>query len=235
MTILGIETATEICGAALISDGVVRSEKFLDTPRVHSKQLLPLIDSLFVDGRSRKEIDGIAISIGPGSFTGLRIGLSTAKGLAYALNKPLIAVNTLEALAHRARQDNSARDIDMILPLLESRRDEFFAAAYGIDGGALIEISPAMPAEMDDIVRMIQDRTRVLVTGNGMDKFKRLLAEKASTISEVFLFAGEQFRRCSAASVALLGEQRLARGEVADLAGLEPSYGKEFVAKMSTR
>src|SRR5258706_14324961 len=100
MKILGIESATVVCAAAIIENGCVRSERTLIAPRIHSEKIISLIDESLDDANiTPTELEGVAVSIGPGSFTGLRIGLSVAKGLAYALDKPIVAVPTLEALA----------------------------------------------------------------------------------------------------------------------------------------
>ncbi len=103
MIVLGIETATQGCGAALTRDGQLICEYRSQLKNAHERVLAPAIEHLVQDANIQMaEIAGIAVSIGPGSFTGLRIGLATAKGIAYATERPIVAVPTLEALAHQA-------------------------------------------------------------------------------------------------------------------------------------
>ena len=106
MIVLGIETATAVCAVALVDDDVVRAERRYEIPQAHSEKLMECVDDCLKSaGLALSSIDGIAISIGPGSFTGLRIGLSVAKGLAFATDKPVVGVPTLEALAVTTRAE----------------------------------------------------------------------------------------------------------------------------------
>lgn len=123
MKVLSIESATNVASVALCEKGIVLSERFLNIKKNHSEKLLPMIDGMLLDAEvGAKEIGLVAVSIGPGSFTGLRIGMSTAKGLAYGWDLPLKGVNTLDSMACRLRGD-----MGTVVPLVNARRKE----AYG--------------------------------------------------------------------------------------------------------
>lgn len=131
--ILAIETATELCGAALVHDGAVIAGRFVRERNVHSEMLLSLIDGTLSDAdRTVRELDAVAVSIGPGSFTGLRIGLSTAKGLASALERPLIAVPTLDAVAESFRRQQVTEGTHRFCALIDAKREEAFYAFYTV-------------------------------------------------------------------------------------------------------
>ena len=131
MRILAIETATSVCGCALVENGAIRREYSVEAPQIHSEKIMGLIDKVLASSQMAcTDVDAVAVSIGPGSFTGLRIGLSVAKGLSFAGEKPLIAVSTLEALAgHAVLRDLVTAD-DLVLAAIDARRNEVFAAAY---------------------------------------------------------------------------------------------------------
>jgi len=130
--ILGLETATKVCGVALADDDRVLVELSTSGRLTHSQRLLPMVEqALRESGLDRCQLDGIAVSAGPGSFTGLRIGMATAKGLGYALDRPVLAVPTLDALAL-----NGWAWSGLVCPLLDARRNQVYAAVYrGADGG----------------------------------------------------------------------------------------------------
>lgn len=128
--ILNIETATKVCSVALAIDGVevltkeMKSEKFS-----HSENLNLFIESIFEETNyALKDLDAVAVSKGPGSYTGLRIGVSTAKGLCYALDVPLVAVDSLESVAYLALQDPKTFSFDYIIPLFDARRMEVYSS-----------------------------------------------------------------------------------------------------------
>jgi tRNA threonylcarbamoyladenosine biosynthesis protein TsaB len=225
--ILGIETATSVCSAAIAAGADQHIERNLDTPQVHSQKLLTLIDEVLkLAGETVETLDGIAVSIGPGSFTGLRIGLSTAKGLAYACKKPLLAVSTLQALVFGAKQ-NCSPDQQLILAVLESRRAEFYAAMYRVVNDRLQESFAPAAFHYNDLISACPSGEEILVTGNGAMQFFEYCQKETDVQLSLTVLSDAQ-RRCSALPVALLGGELLAHNSVADLASLEPMYIKEF-------
>ncbi len=231
MTVLGIETATLVCGAAVAADGRVVAEESLAERAVHAEKLFSLIDAVCVRaGCAVAGLDGVAVSAGPGSFTGLRIGLSAAKGLVFASGRPLVAVPTLEALALRAADDATAQGCDEILAVLDARRDEVYWQRFAPAAEGILPIGEARDASVGAVVAEAAGR-RVLVTGDGAHKLALRLASAGEEVASRFrLLTGER-SHCSAGSVALLGSSMLDRGIADDPATLEPRYIKEFFLK----
>lgn len=126
MRILALDTATSACTVAVTDGEAVLAELTLQVPRAHSTRLMPLIaQALAESGLAKTDLDAIAAGVGPGSFTGLRIGLSTAKGLAYALSKPCVGVGTLKAMAY-----GTGAQLGLVVPMLDAKRGEVFTAVY---------------------------------------------------------------------------------------------------------
>jgi len=226
VTILALETATQVCGAALCQDDTAVSQAHLRRPRIHSKRLTPLIEDVLAHGGVAAEaLDAVAVSVGPGSYTGLRIGVSTAKGWARAVDADLIGVPTLEAYAARLRP--MARPGDVICALLDARRDEVYAGAFRCADDGLVPHADttALTVEtLPDWLGMVDGRLWLL--GDGVDKSRTALddvsAERtACSPTEV---------GPSAAEVARRGRIRLDRHGPDDRAALEPLYVKEVHA-----
>jgi tRNA threonylcarbamoyladenosine biosynthesis protein TsaB len=221
VTVLGIETATAVCGAAVSRDGAVLAEAQISAPQAHSERLLALVgEVLAAAGIAVGGLDGIACSIGPGSFTGLRIGLSVAKGLAYAADLPLAAVSTLEALAARAVGDGRAADGDTVLAAIDARRDEVYAASFLVSGGVLTLRSAPAAHTVSALAATFGAGARIVLAGDGGAKLRR-----AAPFLELPPAGGET---CAPGPVALIGERMLRAGVRADLASVEPAYVKEF-------
>lgn len=229
MTVLGIETATSVCGAAVWDGGGLAALEEVDEQRVHAERLLPLVDAaLRKAGRAVSSLDAIAVSIGPGSFTGLRIGLSIAKGLVLASGVPLVAVPTLEALASRAARARKAHGF--ILAALDARRDEVYCQLFEAAGEGIVPLWEPRDLAVDRAAAELGDR-RVLVTGNGRAKLMAHAAGRAVRIEEVDAATGS----CSAADIARMGGTLLAAGATEDPALLEPRYIKEFFLNSASR
>lgn len=200
--ILGIETATEVCSVALVRGTEVVAERSLDEKNIHSERLLSLVDAMLKEsGETVRNIRGIAVSIGPGSFTGLRIGLSTAKGLALARTVPIYAVPTLDGIAEHFRRTHTDTHGTRFYSIVDAKRNEAFYALYEI--------------EADDIRRSTPDMIRLK---------NEILTEALRRQASV-----EQ-PGVNAAAVALLAERKGKEYVVSDFSRLEPSYLRDFVA-----
>ncbi|MEW6511400.1 MAG: tRNA (adenosine(37)-N6)-threonylcarbamoyltransferase complex dimerization subunit type 1 TsaB [Bacteroidota bacterium] len=222
MTVLGIETATAVCAAAVIDQGRVLAEASLEEKNVHAERLLTQIDRVLHDaGTPLRSLNGIAVSIGPGSFTGLRIGLSVAKGLAYAASVPLIAVPTLEALARHAAAVAAPQGEMWVLAAIDARRDEVYCQLFAHGEGGCTPLRPVRDMGVAEVRAELAGHD-VLVAGDGAMK---VVGDPGP---EGLLFAGTEASRCSAAAVARLGSELLASGRRDDPASLEPQYIKEF-------
>jgi tRNA threonylcarbamoyladenosine biosynthesis protein TsaB len=222
--ILGIETATTVCGAALAGGGALIHESSLNERNVHSERLLGMVHEVLHAGACPpRKLQGIAVSIGPGSFTGLRIGLSVAKGLAYGAGIPIVGVPTLTALARHAAIVGELEPGSAVLAALDARRDEVYAQMFEWDGRECRGIGQPNDARVDRLVEDLPERT-IYLTGDGAGKILTVRAAAARRLEGVPDPGG----RCSAAQVALIGEQLFNAGVRDDLTTIEPKYIKEF-------
>jgi tRNA threonylcarbamoyladenosine biosynthesis protein TsaB len=227
LKVLGIETATLVCGAAVVVDRRVVADHWIEEKNIHAERLVSLIgEAMEQAGLANADLDGIAVSAGPGSFTGLRIGVSVAKGLAYAIERPLVAIPTLIALAERIVRDSDPPYSGYVLPVLRARRDEIYCQLLEASDGTLRSLWPPRDATLGQLPGLVEDHD-VLVTGEGANKLGIGLWFPPEAGKSVRV-ADPELARCSAGIIALLGVEALERGEVADLAEIEPQYIKEF-------
>ncbi len=229
--ILAIETATAVCGAALLEGEHLIDEEQIEQPQAHAEQLAPMIARLL--SRHGADIHAIAVSIGPGSFTGLRIGLSAAKGFAYAWEKPLIAVPTLEALAQRGLDRTTPAQGDLLLPMIAAKRGEVYAALYSA-GAEPEERLEARALALESVAGMIPARSRVVLLGDGVDGYLPFTSGGEESKGIEYIVPAREQRLCSAAAVGRAGWRRLRRSEYADLAAVEPLYLREFFTTMKS-
>lgn len=224
MTVLGVETATAVCGAAVAIDQRVAGEAALEGENMHAERLIGQIDeALRGAGIALAAVDAIAVSIGPGSFTGLRIGVSVAKGLAYAASLPMIGVPTLTALAQHAAVVDAMPEGTAILAALDARRDEVYCQLFELQRGAPAPAWEAAAMTVGALRRLVGER-EVVVTGNATRKVMEEFSRTARA-------ASPEASRCSAAAVALLGGAMMRTGATDDAASLEPRYIKDFYLK----
>lgn len=218
--ILSIETATTVCSVAITYGQEVLAEEKLFSERSHANELTLLIEkNLKKIGLGLDEIDALALSEGPGSYTGLRIGTSTAKGICYALGIPLIAVSTLQAMALEMARNQNIMD-GILCPMIDARRMEVYTATYKFDMTELIEPTP-MVLDQDSFKETLSKHS-VFFGGNGSTKFKELIHEpKVQFYPDL---------SPSAWAVGLLAEEKYLKQEFEDLAYFEPKYLKAFQA-----
>lgn len=219
--ILNIETSTEVCSAALTAEGMVLCHNEDFQGRNHAALLSGFVKRCLDHAREHEmKLDAVAVSLGPGSYTGLRIGLSEAKGLAYALDIPLIGVSTLQLLAVHA-MFNADLDPDVLLaPMIDARRMEVYTAVYDF---ALQEIMKPEPLILDE--NSYSDelaRAKVAFFGNGSEKARKVITSPdAIFIPDVVPLASDMIA---------LAERSYARREFIDLAYSTPEYLKDFQA-----
>ena len=213
--ILNIETATKNCSVALSKDGkTLAIREIAEQNFSHAEKLHIFIEELFAESHLKlQDLSAIAVSQGPGSYTGLRIGVSAAKGLCYALSIPLIAVDTLEILARKINISNGT-----ILPMIDARRLEVYSAFFDSNYAKIRETK----AEIID-ENSFQEETEILhLIGDGAMKFKEILTD------EKFKYYPEiQFP--SAAEMSLISFQKFQNKQFEDVAYFEPFYLKDFV------
>jgi tRNA threonylcarbamoyladenosine biosynthesis protein TsaB len=219
MKILAIDTATQHCSVAVCQDLALIAETILFRQQTHSKHLFEMIQqTISISGVKLDEIDAFAVTRGPGSFTGLRIGLSCAKGLAYALNKPIISVSSLEILATQALDSIHDEPI-LICPLLDARKKEVYFAAFRHLNNNLIKTSPEMVLPPEKLSHHIKEPC--LFTGNGGILYKERLTK---TFKNTVRFAPSQQQYIQAHTVAFLAFNRFKNGEKDNISSLVPQY-----------
>ena len=231
MKTLAIETATTVCAAAVVDEARILSEASLDEKYVHAEKLMTQVNAVLTQSAcALNMLDAIAVSIGPGSFTGLRIGLSVAKGLSFATGKPLVAVPTLLALAQRVVDEKLVSKGEYVLAVLDARRDEVYCQWFVVED----EEAQPLGTERDIPVAVVIDEQRegrVFVTGDALVKVRDALQKGGRRSGPEWHFVPEPFAHCSAGSVGRIGETMLTRHEVSDAVTLEPRYIKEFFFK----
>lgn len=215
MKILGIDTSTMIAAVGIVEEDDVLVDLKFDVKITYSEVLLSTIDlALKTIGRKPEDLDGFAISIGPGSFTGLRIGLSTIKGLCFASGKPLASVPSLDALALQSLFCKYP-----VVPLLDAKKNEVYAAIYDTGGGELKRKSEYFVVDIKSLVKNIEEETLFVGPGAGVyhNELIRQLGDKAH-------FAWGEQSLPSGASVARIGREKLSSGQIEDITSLEPMY-----------
>ena len=213
--LLAFDTATSGGGVALLADGVdVLAQRTFPVGRAHSNRLFTEIDAALTNcGVDRGDLTGIAVTDGPGSFTGLRVGISAAKGLCAALNIPLYPVCTLEALTVRLPFVEVP-----VCALLDARRDEVYAALYDTSSGESVELSPPEVTTPESLLDRFGSQD-VLYTGDGVATYGDWISRSATA-----RIAPAHLRRPDPACVAWLGWRSAKASDVTDLTALEPRY-----------
>ena len=222
--ILCIETGTDICSVGLSRDGELISLRESDEGRDHAKRVGVFVDELLRENDvAPDELNAIAVGMGPGSYTGLRIGVSFAKGMCYGLQIPLVAVGSLDALAQVAIEDNEAGILDVdnwddavLCPMVDARRMEVYTRLFDAKGEALSEVSAEIVNE-ESFAEWRKDR-QLVIFGNGAAKCREVLPD--ATYVNI---------TPSARGLARLAEQRLQEGKTEDIAYFEPFYLKDFI------
>jgi len=224
--ILQLETSTTSCSVALSLNGEIISVKEMDERNIHASHLTLFISEVMAAGkRSLSDLNAIAISMGPGSYTGLRIGVSTAKGLCFALDIPLIAINTLEAMAHGFK---ALRNDDAVLfcPMIDARRMEVYAAVYNQH---LEQILPVEAKIIDEISYSdLLVNQKMIFFGDGAMKCQELLAPNSNAE-----FVPDFLN--SAKDLTALAWKKYNNKEFEDVAYFEPFYLKDFLVTQSKK
>lgn len=219
--ILQIDTATEICSVSLSSNGVVLAEKSAEEINMHASSLTLYIDLLLAEQEvAYSDLSAVAVSMGPGSYTGLRIGVSTAKGLCYALDIPLLGINTLESMFAGFAQNNTLEDGTLYIPMLDARRMEVYRSVFNSDEH-LLENTAAVIVDADTFLSYLPNQ--VVLFGSGAAKLASLFQDDEKVIIDYDFFH-------SSAYMAQLANAKLENREFEDLIYFEPFYLKEFVA-----
>jgi tRNA threonylcarbamoyladenosine biosynthesis protein TsaB len=213
--ILAVDTSTRQLNVAVVEDEGERVDLSLNAGQTHSKHLMPMIDTaLNLAGLDLTAIDGFAVTVGPGSFTGLRIGLSAVKGLASALNKPVAGVSSLDALAYPWRGLPF-----LICALLDARKKEIYSALYRFNGNRLLKIREESVLSIEKAVGEIDEKC--LFAGSGALLHQRVISDK---IGECAIFPSPEAHVIRATSVARLGLCQFMNRQECSAAEIFPRY-----------
>jgi tRNA threonylcarbamoyladenosine biosynthesis protein TsaB len=218
--ILSIETSTTVCSAALHREGELLASEITEVPNSAASQLAVMIDKILSrSGVTGRDLSAVAVSAGPGSYTGLRIGVATAKGICYALTIPLIAVNSLELMAVQVNENNPGGA--WLCPMIDARRMEVYTILFD-DALGVMEPVQASIIDASSYATVLEKR-EVLFFGNGSDKCRDVIAGGNAK------FMGGIFP--SAEWLGRLALERFRTGKFEDVGVFEPFYLKDFIAK----
>ena len=221
--LLHIETATDVCSVALSRGTEIIGLKEEAGGNNHAKNLLPFVEEALKQGSCTiRDLDGVAVSIGPGSYTGLRIGVSTAKGIAYTAGIPVMAISTLEGIAQGAKAlwAEASSEPVQIIPMIDARRMEVFTTRYDFEMNPLEEVSSKI-VEENTFAELLSEQ-KVLFCGNGMPKCRELLSASPNAC---FVDAPISAKNLLPAALKKWQAQ-----DFEDVAYFEPFYLKEYVA-----
>ncbi len=218
MRILALETSAKACSAAVSEDGRIVASAFQCTGLTHSRTLMPMVEDMLRNADlSLADCDAIAVAHGPGSFTGIRIGIAAAKGLAFAADKPMAGISTLEAMAM-----NCIATPGMIVCAMDARRQQVYNALFTTDGHTLTRCSPDRPIALSELAEEIKQypQQNITVVGDGAHLCCRYLTDCGISCN----IAPPHLLQQNAATVALAAETAAAEGRLCSAQELEAVY-----------
>ncbi len=218
MKILGIDSSGLVASIALVIEGDLIAEYTVNYKKTHSQTLLPMLDEIVkMIGFPLEELDAIAVAGGPGSFTGLRIGAATAKGLGLALKKPIVSIPTVDGLAY-----NLYGTEKLICPIMDAKRNQVYTGLYDYEGENLHVISPQKAVSLDSIIEEINSMKReIIFLGDGVPVYKEQIASK---IKVPYLYAPAHLSKQRAGAIATLGSIYYKEGRIQSAMEHEPEY-----------
>ncbi len=219
--ILNIETSTKNCSVALAENGKVLSLKEETSNQyIHSEKLHLFIQECMAKaGCELKELSAVAVGKGPGSYTGLRIGVSAAKGLCYALSIPLISEDGLTILAKDLLSKNEIAENEPIMPMIDARRMEVYSTGFDAQGGTL---NPIAAMVIEEGTSLYSDHPKLHLLGDGSSKCKDVLSDAR--------YVYHNLEYPSAAALAPIAQAKFENKDFEDMAYFEPFYLKDFIA-----
>lgn len=221
--LLSIESATSICSVALHDQSQLIAAKENRVPQTTATQIMPMIDALFTETKtSSKELSGVVVSEGPGSYTGLRIGVATAKGICFALSIPLISINTLELLAYQLKisQGSNLDGNALLCPMLDARRHEVYCMLLDAQ---LNQVEPTQAKIIDAESFSSNLKNQVFFFGDGSDKCKAIINHPNAIFVQGIVPKAE--------SLGEMGFIKWQNTDFVDLTQFEPYYLKDFMFK----
>lgn len=218
MKILGLDSSGLVASVAIVEDAEMRGEYTINYKKTHSQTLLPMLDEVAkMIELDLETVDAIAVAGGPGSFTGLRIGSATAKGLGLALQKPLIHVPTVDALAY-----NLVGHRDMVCPLMDARRNQTYTGLYAFEGNEMQVLLEQCAVGIEEIIEKVNGQKRqVVFLGDGVPVFASFIEEHCKV---PYTFAPAHMCKQRAGAVAVLGMKMFEAGDFETATAHRPDY-----------
>lgn len=225
MKILAIDSSSLVATVAVVQDDVMIAEYTINHKKTHSQTLLPMIDEIVKMAEiNLDDVDAIAVSGGPGSFTGLRIGSATAKGLGLVWNKPLVHVPTVDAMAYNLYGTDK-----IICPIMDARRNQTYTGIYEFSGEELNVIMEQCAISIEELVNKLSEFNReIIFVGDGIPVFKSYIDEN---LKAVHYYAPAHMNRQRAGTVAVLGSKYYDKGMVESAAEHGPNYLRQSQAE----
>nr|WP_302596944.1 tRNA (adenosine(37)-N6)-threonylcarbamoyltransferase complex dimerization subunit type 1 TsaB [uncultured Cellulosilyticum sp.] len=225
MNILAIDASGIAGSVAYIRDGKLAGEYYICHKLTHSETIMPMLEHMRdLIGIDLEKLDAIAVTSGPGSFTGLRIGVTTAKALALALNIPVVGIPTLDALAH-----NMTHTTATICPIMDARRNQVYTAVYKWEGSELMRLTDHLACDMDEHLEMLANRNEdILFLGDGVEIYREKVIAK---LGEKALFAPGFLNLQRAGTLAEAACKAYERGEACDADTFVPIYLRKSQAE----
>ena len=232
MKIFAADTSAKSASVALVENGVIKGEYFINTMLTHSETLMPMVDLLFKSVRVQpKDIDCFAVNCGPGSFTGLRIGIAAVKGMTFAFDKPCAAVSTLESMAYNLTAENA-----VVCAVMDARCSQVYNALFDISGNKPLRLCEDRALQIDQLISELRNiDKRIILVGDGAN----LCFERMSQELENIELSNENVRYQRASSTAFAAEKLFEKGEILTSSQLMPRYlrlpqaQRELLAKKS--
>ncbi len=215
MKILAIDSCSNVATAALVEDDALIAQFSLNNKTTHSTKLLPQIEYMMKNAEAEfSDIDLFAVTIGPGSFTGERIGVATAKALAHAVNKPIVGVSALMSMAYNIKYTDY-----LICPIMDARREQVYTATFKWENDTLITVNNDRAMALDELLDEINEN--VIFLGDGVPVFKEKIAER---LGDKAHFAPANLMHINGGGVAEAAKSEYKKGNACDYASLVPTY-----------
>lgn len=217
MITLGLDTSTKVASIAIIDDEKVIGEYSLSKDMSHSEKLMPMIKEVLDNiDLNIKDVGLYSVAIGPGSFTGLRIGIATVKSFSHLFAKPIVGVSTLESLAYNIYGNKS-----LIMPMLDARRDRVYTGLYKFENDKLVVVEDSHILEIEDLLEKLEGFDRIIVNGEGSLVYKK---EIQTLLGDRVCFGSFGQNITRAVSIAELGKRKYNEGKIDDAFTLIPEY-----------
>ncbi|MEJ8552695.1 tRNA (adenosine(37)-N6)-threonylcarbamoyltransferase complex dimerization subunit type 1 TsaB [Tepidibacter sp. Z1-5] len=224
MKVLGIDTSSKAASVAIMEDDKLISEYTINNNKTHSQKLMPIIENMFeLNEMSADDIDLISVCVGPGSFTGLRIGVATAKAIAHAIDVPMVIVNSLEALAFNISMTNKT-----VYPMIDAQKKQVYTCKYSWDKESLLKVGEIDVKKVEDLAEELKSSLEEFVLiGEGADLHKEVF----ENINNVYI-APNSHRLSRASSICEIGIQKFKKGDTKTHYDVVPYYIRKSQAEV---